>query len=707
MIYENEVETRMDMGALFGAIFSKLPRIIFITSLLLVGTYFLLTMLPVQYRSTASILVESRDSVFTRANNATPFSASGSDPSYVPSHVELIKSRDTIMKVIEKEGLRDVAEFNGSNKSLLGSIIGLIRAAPSNQSSDERVLLAVVKNLKITQLRSTRVITITFSSQDPVLAAKVANSIANMHVMQRAQLSVSDTVNATSWLEDEITTMRKSVSQAEAAVAKYRIENDLFVGSNNTNVLDQQLTVIATQISQAQERNSIAQSRVDLITDMLKQGQSLEGTPNVRDSVIIQRLSQDKARLQGERAQLLATLLPNHPNIQAISAQVSEIDKQIRIEARQVANALSAEAKTQIRLEQSLRDDLTRLKLDVSGATRSSVMLNELEREAKAQRDLLNTYLLRYRDASARTDSKSLLPDVRVVSLAAPAIKPASPKKSFILLAVAIVLVVFQILQIMSAEFLSGRAIKEVRTTRSSNARNQVIEQGAELTNSEHYTAPPIPANNSSFQDSSINDESPISNLRQNARNGSVKSANLKRNVGKVSEQIINTKQQIILVASVGASSEAAIEALSANLIRGSKSVVEIDAGTRKTSASLGITDLCEGLAEYGDIVQRHAKSNFAIVTWGQQANLNHQSNKCKTLAFALSELFDSAIIDVGEVGITSSMSAFSGLDALVILVIDKDMHYAFIDNIKQDIHALGFSNVQIIATNIDQAKVA
>ncbi len=707
MTYENEVETRMDMGALFGAIFRRLPRILIVTALFLVGTYFLLNLVPAKYRSSASILVESRESVFTRANNATQPRQSGLDPSYVPSQIELIRSRDTLMKVIEKENLRDVAEFNGANTSLLGTILGLIRPAPNNQLSDERVLLAVAKNLKVSQLGGSRIITISFSSTDPELAAKIANSIANMHIMLRAELSVSDTVGATIWLEEEIKTMREQVANAEAKVAKYRIDNDLFVGSNNTNVLDQQLTVIATQISQAQERNSIAQSRVDLIVGLLKQGQSLEGVPDVRDSVVIQRLSQDKAGLQGERAQLLATLLPNHPNIQAISAQISEIDKQIRIEARQVANALAAEAKIQTGLEQSLRDDLVRLKLDVSGATQSSVMLNELEREAKAQRDLLNTYLLRFRDASARTDSTSSLPDVRVVSIAAPAIQPASPKKTFILLAVAIVLVVFQILQIISAEFLSGRAIKEIRIARSSNEHKQEITQNPEPINSEHYVAPPMPANNSSFQDISNNDERPISNLRQNAKNGSIKNTNLKRDIEKLSEQIMNNKQQIILVASVGASNESVITGLSANLIRGSKSVVEIDAGTRKVSTNMGITDLCEGLAEYGDIVQRHAKSNFAIVTWGQQANLNRQSDKCKTLIFALNELFDTAIINVGEVGIASSMSAFSGLDALIILVIDKDMHYAFIDNIKQDIHALGLTNVQIIATNIDQTKVA
>ncbi len=694
MTYQQENETRMDMGVLFSAIIRRLPRIIIITSLLLVGTYFLLGTLPVQYRSTASILVEPRDNIFTRANNASASRATSTDPSAVPSQVELIKSRDTLLMVIEKEGLRDVAEFNGSNKSFLATILELIRPAPSKQSPDERVLLAVAKNLKVAQLRGTRVISVTFTSRDPVLAARIANSIANMHVFRRAELSVSDTAEATSWLDKEITKMRQSVAKAEAAVAKYRIDNDLFVGSNNTNVLDQQLTLIATQISQAQERRNTAQSRADLIMGLLKQGKSIEGVPDVRDSAVIQQLSQEKAGLQGERAELLATLLPNHPNIQAISAQINEIDKQIRIEGRQVADALVAEVQIQARLEQSLRDDLQRLKMDVANATKNSVILNELEREAKAQRDLLATYLLRYRDASARTDTTSSLPDVRVISVAAPAIKPSSPRKSLILLAVGIVAIVFQTLQILSAELISGRAIRTIKPTSSEHQHSSKAQEAA--TPAAVYS-PPMPVNYQNSQE----------NLHSNVRAGRLKNYNYKQNLDLLSQQIINSKQQIILVASVAATSEPVIKALSASLISNGKSVAEIDAGSRKVSSHLGISDLSLGKAEFGDVVQRTAKTNFAVVAWGQQTTINLYSQNCKTLVSALSEIFETIIIDAGEVGLRSSLTAFLGLDALTVLVIDGEMDYAFIDNIKQDIYALGLTNIHIIASSDEQARVA
>ncbi len=718
MTYEYVDEARIDMGALVGSILRKLPRIILLTSIILVITYIILSLMTPQYRSSASILVEPRQSIFTRASDAPTNNNFGADSTTVSSQVELIKSRDLLMRVIEKENLRDVAEFNGSKTSLLGAILGLLRPAEEKKSPDERVLQAVAKNLKVTQLRGTRVISVSFTSEDPELAARVANSIANMHVQRRAELSVSDTLEATSWLAREVEEMRKRVAEAEAAVANYRINNDLFSGSNNTNILDQQLTVIATQISQAQERKNEAQSKVDLIRGLLKQGKSIETLPDIRASTTIQRLIQDKAKLQGERAQLLATLLPNHPNVQSISAQIAEINKQIRNEGNRVADALAAEAQIQARLEQSLKDELTRLKMEVSDATKDSVTLNELEREAKAQRDLLNTYLVRYRDASARTDVSSSLPDVRVVSLAAPAITPVSPQKKLILLAVAIIAVTFQIVQIISAEFISGRAIKYVKQpivmpNMPTNPYYQAgfTPYGADYPSFAMGAEGSEAAKGTKGAEKSAKQMEEIAKEKERQKNQNIADNNymaeVKTNLQNIAAQIANANQQIILVATISANANSLIKSLSANLLNKGKSVIEIDAGSRKITSNIGFADLCNGKVDFGDIIQRQNKSDYAIIEWGQEKKLNIYSPYCDTLIAALKEIFDLIIINVGEAGISPSIAAFADYKPIVLLSVDGKTSRLILEKVKADIRALGFNHIEVIITDENKARVA
>lgn len=458
-------DARIDIAALLAAIMRRLPRILLVTLALLVAGFVLLVFQPRLYESNASILVEPRASVYLRASGEQAPTFSGNTVGVVSSQIELLKSRDTLLNVIDQLDLRSVAEFNGGGAGaspfdMITQLIGRRAATPN--SIDETVLNTLYQRLTATQERDSAIISVGVSSTDPQLAANIANAVANAHVARRADLSISDTAEASGWLLDEINRLRVSVQEAESAVADFRVENDLFVGQNNTSLLDQQLSTVASQITTAQERKNTALTRAALIRGLIDSGQPIEGVADVRNSLSIQQLSQEKARLQGELAQRSATLLSSHPAVRALNAQIAELDNQIRQEGRRVATALEAEAQIEADLERSLQADLDRAKASASTATRDTVTLDSLQREAKAQRDLLEAYLLRYNEASSRVDSNSALPDVRVVSVAAPAVTPSSPKTSLIMVAIGFVSIAVQVGAVALGEVMSGRALAPV-----------------------------------------------------------------------------------------------------------------------------------------------------------------------------------------------------------------------------------------------------
>ncbi|HUH77911.1 MAG TPA: GumC family protein, partial [Devosia sp.] len=434
MSFESQAvrDARIDVGAVLGAVVKRLPRIVLLTLLLLAAAFAILMFMPRLYESSASILVEPRNNAFMRPSNEQAPAMASSDAGVVSSQIELIKSRDTLLSVIRQLDLRSVPEFNGSAggggfnpMAVVGQLLGR-SAAPV--SVDEVVLGTLYDRLTVAQERDSRLISVRVQSTDPQRAADIANAIANAHVARRAQLSLSDTVEASGWLRDEIERLRISVKETETAVAQFKVDNDLFTGANSTSLLDQQLSTLATQLSAAQERKNVALSRAAMIRGMLDRGQAIDSIADVGSSAVILRLSEEKARLQGERALRSASLLANHPTMQAMTAQIAELDRQMNIEARRVASAFDAEAQIEAGLEEGLQADLDRAKVTASTATQDSVTLDSLQRDAKAQRDLLEGYLQRYNEASSRTDTNSALPDVRVVSMAAAAVSPASPK---------------------------------------------------------------------------------------------------------------------------------------------------------------------------------------------------------------------------------------------------------------------------------------
>ncbi len=674
---------QIDMKAVLGAVWRRRNRIVLVTLGLCILTYALLLFVPKTYEASASLLVEPRSNVFLRAANDTGSGATGiADGVLMSSQVELIQSSQTLLRVVRSENLMEVPEFNGSNGSLLDPLFALLGRKASELNLEQKVLARLAKNVTVIRERDSRVISILVRSEDPQLAARIANALANAHVSRRAQLSLDDTVDASDWLESEIEKLRVRVVNAESAVAAFRIENDLFAGSNNTSLIDQQLSGISAQITASQERGNVARSRADLINGLLSSGQPIDGLADVQNSVVIQRLSENKAQLQGQRAQLLATLLPNHPQILSITAQIQEIDKQVLVEGRRVADALQAEAQIEEALTASLQDELARLKVSASSATTSTVELQELEREAKAHRDLLETYLGRYRDASARTDTGAALPDVRVISVALPPLVPASPKSALILVAIIIVSGSVQVGTIIFSEL--AVAVPQRR---------------------EHHTVPGMADGRGDEQDNAPGArEVAFSDREQNAnepRDGASHVSQVSQELRELLAALTRGEDNIIILAALDNQADCNFvgQYLLEGVMEQGRSVAVVDAESGEVSNQPGITDLSAGQVDFGEVVFTSEGGDLAEVFWGRLPKIIPQSERPGTLVEALADICDIVVVFAEKVSVTSSLPVFSGVDATLVLVTGKAFDQREAQAIASDAEALGFrKNLVLVA---------
>ncbi|MGB3336991.1 MAG: Wzz/FepE/Etk N-terminal domain-containing protein [Devosia sp.] len=764
MAFESQMarDARIDIGAVLGAVVKRLPRIVLVTVALLATAFFVVMFMPRLYESSASILVEPRSNVYFRSANEQAPAASGGDAGVVSSQIELLKSRDTLLPVIDKLDLRSIPEFNGaggggfSPLAIVSQMLGR-RSAPV--SVDEVVLNTLYERLTVIQERDSRIISVLVRSTSPQLAADIANAVAYAHVARRTDLSLSDTAEASGWLADEIAKLRVSVTAAETAVANFKVDNDLFTGSNNTSLADQQLSTIATQINAAQERKNTALSRAALIRGMIEQGQPIDGVADVRESVVIQQLSEEKARLQGEMAQRSATLLGNHPTILALTAQISELNNQITLEGRRVVSALEAEAQIEADLETSLQADLTRAKSSASTATQDTVTLDSLEREAKAQRDLLESYLQRYSEAMSRTDSNSALPDVRVVSIAAPSVSPASPKTQLILLAVGIVALATQIGIIVFGELISGRAIVSVGDARRpQDELDEVPFIEAELEPDQRWEEVPDPVDDmepvldteeelqpTAHDAPDLGAPEPMSPAVAEQRTPDLERfvQTLSRNaegrrvlmpepepepaadpepgfepapkprsyaiaplrdfpsiaVADLSSDLVLGRTHLLILAAhrANADCEALAEELIDNAMARGLSVALVDAGSGRPGDEPGLADLSANAASFGDVVQKSADNSFAEVPWGQGRVIDAYSPKPLTLIEALGDIYEVVVLMTGRVGSSSTLPMFSDLDGRLVLVAgDED-----------DLDAVARTRERLLDAGFEQCEVA
>ncbi len=740
-------EEQIDVGAMLSALVRRLPRILLVTLLLLAITYVILLFMPRLYESSASILVEPRSNVYIRSANEQAPTITGAETGVVSSQIELLRSRDTLMRVINELDLREVPEFNGVGDGSLSPLatLGRLLGRGGSANLDETVLNNLYARLNVAQERDSRIISVGVMSSDPELAARIANALANAHVDRRAELSLTDTARASEWLAEEIDRLRIAVVEAETAVADFKVANDLYVGGNNTTLLDQQLSTLASQINAAQERRTTALSRANLIRGLLQQGESVEGIPGIRDSVSIQQLSQQKAQLQAEMAQRSATLLPNHPAMRALTAQISELTTQINAEARRVADAIEAEAEVEAGTEASLREQLNGLKATASTATTDNVTLDSLQREAKAQRDLLESYLMRYNEANSRTETSSTLPDVRVVSVAAPSVAPASPKTGLILAAVGFVSIAVQAGAVVFGELMSGRAVvgvrgyerpqdelEEVPFDEQDLEPDQRWQEPVDVVEVEPEEYPPAAAEVFAEEpewdgDRVMANDEPEPGIAEEREPGAADEAVLAAledhpdlpedepvepeavlapgiagllSTAQLASDLVLGRTHLLMLAGAGVHDtvQKLAEALSDDALARGLSVALIDAGSARRSEEPGLTDLARGAASFGDVVHKSADNSFAEVPWGRLTALDLGNSRPLTLVEALGDIYEVVIVNTGILGPGTSLSVLAELGGRLVLVPTSSEDVASLATAREGLRDVGFDTVEIAA---------
>ncbi|MET3521038.1 GumC family protein [Mesorhizobium abyssinicae] len=454
----------VDLRQLFASLARNWLRIL-VVALAVTGLAFAFAWLATpHYKAETKLLIETRESVFTRPDGTSNDSEKPIlDEQGVASQVEVIASTDILKQVAAKLNLSRLPEFDEAAKmsalSRLLVIVGL-KSDPNEIPPEERVLKKMREKLNVYSVEKSRVIVIEFSSEDPRLAADIPNAIADTYISVQGNAKLESNAAATDWLAPEIADLSKRVKDAEAKVADFRAQSDLLMGGNNAVLATQQLSELSTELSRVRANRAAAEATADSVRKALQSGGSLDAVPEVLNSDLIQRLRERQVELRANIADLSTTLLDNHPRIRALKSQLADLDGQIRNEAQKIMKGLATQAQTAQARENQLLGDVNTLKAASARAGEQQVELDALQRDANAQRQLLESYMTRYREASSRSDRNYLPVDARIFSRAVTPSEPYFPKIVPIVGAAFVASLLLMAIATLLGELFSGRAMR-------------------------------------------------------------------------------------------------------------------------------------------------------------------------------------------------------------------------------------------------------
>ncbi len=642
----------VSLGSIGRAIWRNKRSIIGPTLIIAAAAFIAVSLMTPRYKSEARILIEGRENIFLRPEAEKSMTDRGTiDAETVTSQVQLILSRDLAREVIKDLNLTENPEFNAALKEF--SPLSILRTIgiltdPMSMTLEERVLAAYYDRLTAYAIDKSRVIIIEFQSADPELAAKAANTIAEKYLTFQQVAKQDQARQAGQWLSGELEKLRAKVTEAEAKVEAYRAKSNLYVGSNNTSLTNQQLTELNTQVSTARAQKADAEARARHIRDALKSGQALDSA-DVANSELIRRLSEQRVTLKAQLAEQSSTLLAQHPRIKEMKAQIADLDQQIRAEGDRMARALESEAGVAGSRLETLSANLEQIKRQTASSSDQDVQLRALEREAKAQRDLFESYLAKYRDASARDSIAAAPADARIISRAGVHTVPYLTKKMPSVVIATAGPLCLSMAFVVTGALLSGPTYRPARRrsdlaeaqpqpARSPAARTRATDRLPVAPNLPSpppaIPSPPLVPSTAPPRPHTLDDV--VAELRAGSGQHAIAVIGAERNVG-------TTLTAIALARALAQNARVVLVDLAL-------ASPNIDVISNDPTAP-GLVDLVRGTASFGDIITRDRGSRAHLVAAGHVGNDIAgvmQSQMLWGAVGALSQSYDYLVLDAG-----------------------------------------------------------
>ncbi len=453
--------------------------------------FILLMLVASRYSATTEVMIETSQQQVV--NIQAVLTNSLPDQEAVDSQVEVFRSRGVAEKVINDLDLNSDPEFNTSLvpdtwfasavKSLKGGL-GWLKGVVSGKTPrplPEEVLKAqeranvvdnFLANLDVRLKSQSRVLQVTFSSEDPVKAETIANKVAATYQVDQLDAKYEAARRASEWLTTKIADLRRDVGEKEQAVEQYRKLSGLLAGATGVTLISQQISDLNAQMIVARTSRAEAEARLSQIRRLVHSPGGASAAADVLGSPIVQSLLAQESEIKREVAQLADEYGERHPRMISAKAALRDVQAKIATEISKVVQKLDNDVGVARARENALQQSLDQLKGRMAQSNSAEVQLRALEREAAAGRTMLETFLGRYEETSAQTDASIQQPGARVISRADVPDNPSFPPKALILATVFMITAVLSTLVVLAIEQLdrgyrSGEQIERILGKRS------------------------------------------------------------------------------------------------------------------------------------------------------------------------------------------------------------------------------------------------
>jgi len=415
--------------------------------LLIAGITLIGTSLVIVYEAqkpdyyTADVRIQVNNEINPAAGDAQSsiILSSGGDPAYFTTQLQILEGPGLLRRVVKAIDLehnqaflrpgaqqqsgvwQNVLRMFGMNRQSAQTSPELARVEPTpvdrltlkpdatKDLDDQAELLApyvayIKRNLDVspvkdsrTASKETRLIKVEYTHNDPVMATKVVNALADTYVLQNLEQKVESNASASDFLQKRVAELQSQIREGEERLINYAKSNQILSLDSNQNTVVQRLSDLNSKLSAAENDRISAEAayRAALQNPM---ADTTAENKDARTSGLEAQLTTLRQQLE----QLKTEYTDEWPDVKKTQRQIAGIEQELQKSRKRSTDtqiaALQQTYREAAARERDLRSNFDAQRGQVLNQNEAAINYRIIQQEIETNKTLLDNLLKRSRE---------------------------------------------------------------------------------------------------------------------------------------------------------------------------------------------------------------------------------------------------------------------------------------------------------------------
>lgn len=348
----------IDLKKLFSLMIEKKKIVLAIVVICTIIATIVAFVLPKSYQSTTLVRVKSNNisSMAGYAAMAAGFGidTGGGNSGSPESYIELMKSREVLEPIIAKLDLPD------EDKEKL-TVVGFAK-----------------KNLEVTNIKKTDLITIAAYGKTPEEAQMISQGVADNFLALMTKLNKEDNSSVLKFLDERIKIAKEEMETAENKLQAYQQEHKIYAPDEQAKAIIANLNNYDTTIAQLQAQSEGDSAKLAGVTSQLEQQNASLLEYSVSDNTNIGNIRESIVNKRVELVGLQQQFTDEHPDVIKAKEELNSLEKSLSDE---IAKAVNSQSVTLSPVQSNLLKDKisTEVQISVNNASLEALKAKQAE----------------------------------------------------------------------------------------------------------------------------------------------------------------------------------------------------------------------------------------------------------------------------------------------------------------------------------------